>query len=57
MHIAWGMRLIMHIACVIMFLSFCKLMPDDGSLNRNMQYWMTDIKVLCLTVIRHLYSM
>jgi len=33
---AWGMRLIMHMACLLVFLSVCKVMPDVGSLKRNM---------------------
>jgi hypothetical protein len=31
-------------------------MPDDCSLNRNMQHWVTGIKLLCLAVILHSYS-
>jgi hypothetical protein len=32
---AGGVKLITHMACLLMFLSFCKVMPDVGSLNRN----------------------
>jgi hypothetical protein len=35
---------------------FCAVTRDDVSLNRNMSYWITDIKVLCLAVILHSYS-
>jgi len=35
---------------------FCNAMPDDVSVNWNMQHWKMDIKVLCLIVIIHLYS-
>lgn len=31
-----------------------EVLPDDGSLNRSMQHWMTNIKVLRLTVILHI---
>jgi len=44
----------MHIASVIMF--FFKVVSDDGSLNRNIYCGMTDMKMLHLTVILHLYS-
>jgi hypothetical protein len=32
------------------------VMPDDGSLNRNMWLWMTNIKVLFLAAILHWYA-
>jgi len=32
-----------------------EVMPDDGLWNRNMQNWLTNIKVLCFTVIICLY--
>jgi len=31
-------------------------MPDDGSLNGNKRHCMSNIKVLYLTIILHLYS-
>jgi len=33
------------------FLNFRKVTPDGGSWNRNTQNWLTNIKMLCLTVI------
>jgi len=30
-------------------------MPDDSSLNQNMQHLMTNIKLLCLSLTLHLY--
>jgi len=36
-------------------LNFRKVMPDNISLNRNMQQCMTNIKLLTWTVILHLY--
>jgi hypothetical protein len=35
---------------------FFKVMSGDGSLNRNMRHWMTDISVLCLAVILRVHS-
>jgi len=31
-------------------------MLNDVSLNRNTQRWVTNIKVLCVTVILYMYS-
>ena len=31
-------------------------MPDDNSLSENMKQQMTNIKVLCLNAVLHLYS-
>jgi len=42
---------IMHTASELRFLYFRKVMPDDGLGNQNVQHWLTNIKVLCLTVI------
>jgi hypothetical protein len=36
--------------------NYYTVMPDDGSLNRNMWLWMTNIKVLFLAAILHWYA-
>jgi len=46
---------IMHTASEPRFLNVRKVTPDDGSWNRNVQNWLTNIKVLCLTVVICLY--
>lgn len=39
------------VSCSVpVFFNFCNIMHDDISLNRNMLHWMTNIKVLYLTV-------
>ena len=45
----------MHTANELQFLNFRKVMPDGGLWKQNVQNWLTNIKVLCLTVIICLY--
>ena len=40
---------------MFIFKNFSTVMTDDGSLNWNIYHLMTNIKVLCLTVVPHLY--